>query len=143
MLHLLLEELSGDNKFLLIVFVTLFIVDSILICISRELVLSFFISRGNRKRKKLLHSKQSLLNRVSLNYIRPMLRKNLYYFDAFHRLYLVLIIIFIPQYILLLFLLFLVRKVVLISLLLLSVVKMVLLIIVRCQFDSHWISKYK
>ena len=67
MLHLLLEELSGDNKFLLIVFVELFIVDSILICISRELVLSFFISRGNRKRKKLLHSKQSLLNRVSLN----------------------------------------------------------------------------
>lgn len=143
MRHFLLEELSVIDEFMLTVFAVLLLVDWLLIVILRDLVLQFFNSRGNRKKKKLLHSKQSFWDRVSLNYIRPMLRKNLYYFDIFHRLYLVLIIIFIPQYILLLILLLLVRKAALVTLLLLCAVKMVMFIIVRFQFDSHWVSKYK
>ena len=90
-----------DLQFIIILDVTMILMDSIVITDLRRLLLDFLIGARNHKSIRKIHKKQPLKERITLSYIKSYLKKYQSDFKLYHTIYLIYLIIIIPQYILL------------------------------------------
>ena len=123
------------NRILL--YALLFISDSIAIDFLRHLLMDFMIGARNKRIARAIYNQQSLMNKVSLGFIRQYLTSYLAAFRVHHTLYIMELLTLLPQYIVLLatdnnhYLCFCI------------VLKTSLFIYVRLRFDSLRRSKYR
>lgn len=87
------------DKLILFIYFLLLTTDSIVLSDARRLLLDFLIGQRNRKNANKIHKQQSFQDKVTMRYIKPMLKKNVSAFKNYHLLYMILLISLIPQYI--------------------------------------------
>ena len=86
------------TKIFILLYFLLFMLDKVVIGDARRLLLDFLIGQRNRKNAKEIHAQQTWEDRVTMNYILPMLKKNVDAFKKYHRLYKILLYTLLPQY---------------------------------------------
>lgn len=75
------------------------LIDWMVISALRSLLLDFLIGRRNLKSAKRIHEEQPFIQRVSMGYIKGMLKENIRDFVTYRTLYLIILYTLIPQYI--------------------------------------------
>lgn len=116
--------------------------DELVIYHFRELLLSFLMSKHNRKKAQRIHKEQPIRDRITMAYIGPMLQKNTQQYYFYQRLYIADLVTLIPQYLLILLFHFLLGNGVWIPLCVVSAIKGLLFLFLRFQFNAHHISRY-
>lgn len=92
----------GDKvQFIYLLYFGMFLFDIINISDARKILLDFLIGRRNRKNAMKIHREQILWNRMTMDYIGPMLKKHRREFRIFHILYKTLIYSLAPRYLIL------------------------------------------
>lgn len=121
----------------------LLLMDAILIRSFRHFLIEFLRSKKNKSKVKALHSSQSLSDRVTLSYIRPLLKKYIKEFDCFHKMYLGELYVLLPQYALVLTCnLLLIEKSLLVDAVFFFA-KLIMWIVIRSYEDGNRVSVFR
>ena len=92
-------EVSSMIKLMFLAYLLLILIDWLVIYALRCLLLDFLIGRRNLKSAKRIHAEQPFIQRVSMGYIKGMLKNYIHDFVAYRTLYLIILYTLIPQYI--------------------------------------------
>ena len=87
------------EKIFYLAYIIIILMDIVIICDARRLLLDFLIGQRNRKNAEKIHAEQNFLDRVSMGYIQPMLKKYGSAFRKYRVLYLVYLCSMLPQYV--------------------------------------------
>lgn len=117
--------------------------DFIVISSLRRFLVDFLLACRNKKYVKKIHTEQLLINRITLDYIQPLLQKNVSIFRRYQKLYMVILYTILPQYIILLISNFLIGMNSLYILALFAIIKLIIALVIRFQTDSLLISRYR
>ena len=83
---------------LILLLIALLLLDGVVISDARRLLMDFLIGQRNRKNARKIHAQQTLRDRITLRYIKTMLKKYRSAFEKFYLLYMVLLVTLLPQY---------------------------------------------
>lgn len=133
--------ISNHTMVFLLEFILL-LMDVILVSDLRRLLLDFLVGQRNRKTMIRIHKNQHLKDRITLSYIKPLLKRYISNFQFYHIIYMIVIISFFPQNIIIIIIHIILKNKVRYVLYLLLCVKAFALILIRLQYDSSRISKY-
>ena len=86
-----------EEIFVFAYFLFLFM-DILILFDGRRVLFDFLIGRRNRKSAKKIHGEQTDWDRLTMNYIEPMLKKHKKEFRRFHVLYKVLLYSLVPRF---------------------------------------------
>ncbi len=118
-------------------------VDLMTIRILRKLLQDFLRSKKNKKVVNRIYRSQSFKSRVTLDYIYPLLRRNQTAFQRYHKLYLIILITAIPQYLVIAFLYILFSEQALLSIFIFGGSKIIVYLFVRANFDANMVSIFR
>lgn len=124
-------------------YVLLALEDFLVIWFARDLLFEFLIGRRNQKSAKMIHSQQSLRNKITMGYIRPLLKRNISEFKGFYRIYIGEITTLFPQYAALLMAQIFIGEHIRFALYVMCVLKGLLFLIIRRQFNASRVSEYR
>lgn len=127
----------------MIIYILLLMLDILAVFDFRSLLFDFLIGAKNRKSAKRIHSEQDIVEKVTLKYIEPLLKKYKRQFVFFHRLYIFHIIALLLQNLILLVCVLMYLENIVYNLLnVLCLIKIALNLFLRLQVDSSRHSKY-
>ena len=118
-------------------------VDLITMRLLRKLLRDFLRSKKNKRQIIQLHASQPMANRIKLDYIYPLLKHNQRAFKFYHRLYLSMLLMALPEYLILGILCVLVDHIAVYIILTLGIVKIVFYLVIRSNFDANMVSIYR
>ena len=119
------------------------LIDWMVISDLRRLLLDFLIGRRNLKSAKQIHAEQSFIQRVSMGYIKGMLKNYVRDFVAYRILYLIILYTLIPQYVALIVCNICLGYKSFYVLGVFATIKLLIDIFLRFQVDSLRMSKYR
>ena len=121
----------------------LLVIDLLTIRLIRKLLRDFLRSKKNKHAINILHNSQPLKNRITLDYIYPLLKHNQKAFRGYRRLYLIVVLSEIPQFIVVLLLYLFLADYAIIAVLAFAGIKIIVYVIVRANFDANMVSIYR
>lgn len=122
---------------------SLCVIDFITISALRRFLFDFLIDCKNRKSAKRLYMQQPLIQRITLAFIQPFLKRNASIFHRYQLLYVIIIYTLLPQYIILLVCNVTLGIKSLYVLALFAFVKLFIAFLIRFQTDSSLVSRYR
>lgn len=117
------------------------VIDIINLIDLRKLTYSFLLSKRNLKAAKKIHSAQTRTNKITLSYIRNYTAYPKE-FNVFQKLWIVYILIIVPQYVSIVIVNFFSILLAKILLIIVGIVKFVFAIVIAAQFSSKRISRF-
>ena len=90
--------MNDRGEIFILVYVAFLLLDLINLWEGRDLLFDFLIGRRNRESAKKIHGEQNRWDRLTMNYIAPMLKKHKKEFRRFHMLYKILLYSLAPRY---------------------------------------------
>ena len=124
----------------LLLFIFLLISDNLIINHLRQLLRAFLSSKENKA--IAIHRKQCRKDRITMDYIEPLLKRNIKPFRKWHKFYKFNLFELIPQYIILTILFVFLEENLRFVLYGLCFIKYIISSVVRMQFDSSFVSRY-
>lgn len=85
-------------KIIVLCDILLVLMDCITVFSLRDFLIDFLIGVRNRKNAKKIHAQQTLKRRITLSYIKPLLKRHITAFTVHHLIYMIVITTLIPQY---------------------------------------------
>lgn len=119
------------------------ILDSVTICSLRRFLLDFLMIKRNRKSVKKAHTEQSIKNRITLNYIKPLLKQNISEFSLYHKVYIVVLATLVPQYIILIACNVILGLKSIYAIGFFAAIKLIICVVIRLNVDSNMVSIYR
>lgn len=123
--------------------ILLILLDSLIFSFARSLLNDFLISGAGKNKAKAINYKQGKRNEILLSYIRPYIKRYKKQFNFFYNLYLAELFTLIPQYLIIIVCWFTIDEKTRFLLYILCTIKEIIFIILRMQFDSCMVSKYR
>lgn len=118
-------------------------IDLLTIRLIRKLLRDFMRSKKNKHVINRLHDSQPLKSRLALDYIYPLLKHNQKAFQGYHRLYLIIVLSAIPQYVVILLLYLFLTDYAIFAVFAFTGIKIIVYVIVRANFDANMVSIYR
>lgn len=129
-------------KLIVLLYVLLLLLDIITICTSRRLLFSFLIGQTSRKNAQESYQQQDTKGKITLNYIKPLLKLHKNAYNLFYGIYMFEVYTTTPQYAILLICTVLYGNNIRYALYCFCVIKCFFCFILRLQFDANRVSKY-
>ena len=93
--------MTDREEILIFAYFLFLFMDILILSDGRRVLFDFLIGRRNRKSAKKIHGEQTDWDRLTMNYIEPMLKKHKKEFHRFHVLYKVLLYSLVPRFVVL------------------------------------------
>lgn len=119
------------------------ILDFVTIGDLRKFLLDFLKVNKSRKKAEQVYATQSLIDKITLSFIKVHLKKYIKVFTIFHKLYMVVLYTLIPQYAILIVCNFLLGIKSIYLLCFFAVVKLIICFFVWINVDSNRVSVYR
>ena len=119
------------------------LIDWMVIGALRNLLFDFLIGRRNLKSAKRIHEEQPFVQRVSMGYIKGLLKEYIRDFVAYRTLYLIILYTLIPQYIVVIVCNICLGYKSFYVLGAFAAIKLIIVIFLRFQVDAQRMSKYR
>ena len=119
------------------------VLDSVTICELRKFLLDFLRVKKSRKNANKLYASQSLLDRITLSFIKVELKKYIAEFTIFHKIYMVVLYTLFPQYVILIGSNLLIGMKSMYVLCLFAAAKLIIGFLVWINIDSNRVSIYR
>ena len=119
------------------------LIDWTVISALRSLLLDFLIGRRNLKSAKRIHAEQPFIQRVSMGYIKGMLKNYVRDFVAYRTLYLIILYTLIPQYVAVIVCNICLGYKSFYVVVAFAAIKLIIEIFLRFQVDAQRMSKYR
>ena len=118
--------------------------DCTIIAYLRELLLDFLIGARNRKSADRIYAEQSFDDQLTLAFVGKYIKRYTREFRFYHRFYLSFLISLVPQAIIIItmIVLFDAELPTRITIYALAVILFFILVLLRLQFDSMWVSRF-
>lgn len=129
--------------FIICIDIILCLIDGIVIYALRRLLFDFLIGRRNLKSARSIHNEQPFMQRVTLGYIKGMLKNYVRDFVAYRTLYLIILYTLIPQYIAVIVCNICLGYKSFYVVVAFAAIKLIIGIFLRFQVDAQWMSKYR
>ena len=129
--------------FIICLDIILCLIDGIVIYTLRRLLFDFLIGRRNLKSARRIHNEQPFMQRVTLGYIKGMLKNYVRDFVSYRTLYLIILYTLIPQYIAVIVCNICLGYKSFYVVVAFAAIKLIIEIFLRFQVDAQWMSKYR